>query len=76
MPSVYLTDDELWYAITSNTNTLSILIEKQFELDAGLGAPDADTRLERLLFNVQAIDKYHCEYKDYIAEVRRRYPSI
>ena len=37
---------------------------------------DSDTRLERPLFNVKAIDKYHCEYKDYIAEVRRRYPSI
>jgi hypothetical protein len=71
-----LTDDELWRAITSNTNALSILVEQQLELDAGLGAPDSDTKLERLLFNVQAIDKYHCEYKDYIAEVRRRFPSI
>lgn len=69
MPSIYLTDDELWGAIASNTNALSILIKKQFELGAGLGARDADMRLERLLFNVQAIDKYHREYKDYIAEV-------
>jgi hypothetical protein len=76
VPSMLLTDDELWRAITNNTNALSILIEKQLELDAGLGAPDSDTRLERLLFNVKAIDKYHCEYKDYIAEVRRRHPSI
>ena len=76
MPSILLTDDELWRAITSNTNALSILVEQQLELDAGLGAPDSDTKLERLLFNVQAIDKYHCEYKDYIAEVRRRFPSI
>jgi hypothetical protein len=76
VPSILLTDDELWRAITDNTNTLSILIEKQLELDAGLGAPDFDTRLERLLFNVQAIDKYHCEYKDYIAEIRRRYPAM
>jgi hypothetical protein len=76
VPSILLTDDELWRAITSNTNALSILVEQQLELDAGLGAPDSDTKLERLLFNVQAIDKYHCEYKDYIAEVRRRFPSI
>jgi hypothetical protein len=75
VPSILLTDDELWRAITNNTNALSILIEKQLELDAGLGAPDSDTRLERLLFNVQAIDKYHREYKDCIAEVRRRYPT-
>ena len=76
MPSILLTDDELWRAITNNTNALSILVEQQSELDAGAGPPDSDTRLERLLFNVQAIDRYHCEYKDYIAEVRRRYPSI
>jgi hypothetical protein len=76
VPSILLTDDELWRAITSNTNALSILVEQQLELDVGVEPPDSDTRLERLLFNVQAIDKYHCEYKDYIAEVRRRYPSI
>jgi hypothetical protein len=76
VPSILLTDDELWRAITGNTNALSILVEQQLELDAGVGVPDSDTRLERLLFNVQAVDKYHCEYKDYIAEVRRRYPSI
>jgi hypothetical protein len=76
VPSILLTDHELWRAIISNTNALSILVEQQLELDAGLGAPDFDTRLERLLFNVQAIDKYHREYNAYIAEVRRRYPSI
>jgi len=76
VPSIFLTDDELWRAITNNTNALSIIVEKQLELDTGLGVPDSDTRLERLLFNVQAIDKYHREYKDYIAEVRRRYPTI
>jgi hypothetical protein len=76
VPSILLTDDELWRAITSNTNALSIIVEKQLELDAGLGELDFDTRLERLIFNVQAIDKYHCEYKDHIAELRRRYPSI
>jgi hypothetical protein len=76
VPSILLTDDELWRAITNNTNALSILIEQQLELDAGVAPPYSDTRLEQLLFNVQAIDKYHCEYKDYIAEIRRRYPSI
>ena len=36
MPSILLTDDELWRAITATRNALSILIEKQLELDAGL----------------------------------------
>ena len=72
----HLTDDELLLAIASNTNSFSALIEKQFELDGGLGAPDPDTRQELMLFNVQTIDKYHREYRDFIAEFHRRYPSI
>ena len=76
MRNLHLTDDDLWCAIADNTNALSVLIEEQSKLDAGLGASDPDTRQELLLFNVQAISKYHREYKDYIAEVRRRYPSI
>jgi hypothetical protein len=74
--SLNVTDDELWRAIADNTNAISALIEKQSELDAGRGAPDPDTRQELMLFNVQAIDKYHREYRDFIAEVHRRYPSI
>ena len=74
--SIQLTDDELWRAIANNTNAFSALIEKQYELDAGLGTPDPDMRQELKLLNVQAIDKYHREYRDFIAEVRRRYPSM
>jgi hypothetical protein len=73
--NLQLTDDELWREIANNTNALSALIEKQSELDAR-SSPDRDTRQELLLFNVQAIDKYHREYRDFVAEVRRRYPSI
>lgn len=69
-------DDELWSAIANNTNALSDLIEKQVQFDAGLGAPDLDTRQELLRSNVQAIKKYHREYRAFIAEVRRRYPTI
>ena len=75
MRNLQLTDDELWREIANNTNALSALIEKQSELDAR-SSPDRDTRQELLLFNVQAIDKYHREYRDFVAEVRRRYPSI
>ena len=75
MRNLNLTDDDLWRAIVDNTDALSTLIEKQSERDAGLGSSDPDMRQELLLFNVQAI-KYHREYKEYVAEVRRRYASI
>ena len=74
--SVYMTDEELWRAIAENTDAVSGLIEKQFELDAGLGVPDPNTQQKLMLFNVQTIDKYHREYRDFIAEFHRRYPSI
>jgi hypothetical protein len=74
--SSQLTDDALWRVIADNTNAMSVLIEKQFELDAEAGAPDPDTRQKLMLFNVQAIDNYNRQYRDCIAEIRRRYPSI
>jgi hypothetical protein len=74
--SVYMTDEELWRAIAENTDAISVLIEKQFELDEGLEAPDRNTQQELVLFNVQTIDKYYHEYRDFIAEIHRRYPSI
>jgi hypothetical protein len=74
--SVYMTDEELWRAIAENTDAISVLIEKQFELDAGLAASDPDTRQTLMVFNVQTIDKYYREYRDFIAEFHRRYPSI
>ncbi|MGD0147627.1 MAG: hypothetical protein ABSB77_03470 [Xanthobacteraceae bacterium] len=74
MRSTHLTDDDLWRAIAANTDAMSILIEKQ--LDAEMAAADPDTRQKLMLFNVQAIDNYNRQYRDCIAEVRRRYPSI
>ena len=71
-----LTDDELLLAMASNTNSFSALIEKQYELDAGVGAPDPNTRRNLMRFNVQTINNYHREYREYIAELRRRYPTI
>jgi hypothetical protein len=71
-----LTDDDLWRVIADNTDAMSVLIEKQFELDAEAGAPDPDSRQKLMLFNVQAIDNYDRQYRDCIAEIRRRHPSI
>jgi hypothetical protein len=72
--SLHLTDDELWRAIADNTNAMSALIEKQCEWDAELKAPAIVRTLKSI--SICRADKYHCEYRDYIAEVRRRYPTI
>ena len=72
--TLHLTDDELWRAIADNTNALSALIEKQGEWDAELEAPAIVGTLNSI--NICRADKYYREYRDYIAEVRRRYPSI
>ena len=76
MRSSHLTDDDLWRVIADNTDAMSVLIEKQFALDAEAATPDPDTRQKLMLFNVQAIDNYDRQYRDCIAEICRRYPSI
>ena len=76
MQSSHLTDDDLWRVIADNTDAMSVLVEKQLELDAEAATPDPDTRQKLMLFNVQAIDNYNRQYRDCIAEIRRRYPSI
>jgi hypothetical protein len=66
----------LWRVIADNTDAMSMLIEKQFELDADVATRDPDSRQKQMLFNVQAIDNHNRQYRDCIAEIRRRYPSI
>jgi hypothetical protein len=72
--TLHLTDDELWCAIADNTNALSALVEKQCGWDAELEAPAIVDTLHSI--SVCRADTYYREYRDYIAEVRRRYPSI
>ena len=74
MRSFHLTDDELWRAIADNTNALSALIERQCEWDAELGETEIVDTLKSIC--VCRADTYYREYRDYIAEVRRRHPSI
>jgi len=69
-----LTDDELLRAIARNTDSFSTLMEKQFELDAGLSVPDPNIRRNLMRLNIQGINNYHREFGEYIAELRRRYP--
>ena len=74
MHNFHLTDDELWRAIADNTNALSALIEKQCEWDTELGETAIVDTLNSI--SVCRADTYYREYRDYIAEVRRRHPSI
>ena len=55
-------------------NALSALIEKQFEWDAELGQTAIVDTLNSI--SVCRADTYYREYRDYVAEVRRRHPSI
>ena len=76
MRRTHLTDDDLWRAIANNTDAMSALIEEQIVLEAELGASDPDSRRKLMLFNVQAINNYNRQYRDFIAEIRRRYPTV
>ena len=73
MQCVNLTDAELWRAIAENTNVMSALIHEQLEMDAGIAANDPAMRAELVRCHLQTINKYQREYRDYTAELRRRY---
>jgi hypothetical protein len=70
------TDDDLFRAIADNTDALSVLIEQQMALDAGLGEPDPDSRASRMLSNVQLINAYQRDYRRIMGEIRRRHPGV
>jgi predicted metal-dependent HD superfamily phosphohydrolase len=74
---VNLTDDELWRAIAVNTNALSLLVEQRLELDAEISAsndPESRAKLMRVHFDV--VNRFQREYREYSAELRRRYPCV
>jgi hypothetical protein len=69
----HLTDDELWRAITKNTNATSTLFDQ--EREAGIrGLPGFQTSG---VFSVsRAIDTLEREYQHYVSELRRRYSLV
>jgi hypothetical protein len=67
--STHLTDDDLWRSIANNTDAMSALIEEQIELNTQWGVSDPSNRQKLILFNVQAINNYNRQYRDFIAEV-------
>jgi hypothetical protein len=61
-----LTDDELWRAIAQNTEAMSMLLHQQVELgNADSGAKRADL--------IRFANSFQREYREYTAELRRRY---
>ena len=65
-----LTDDELWRAISQNTEAMSDLIHQMFELKTGSKAGSRTRRVS----NAQTITTLERQYQIYTAELRRRYP--
>jgi hypothetical protein len=66
-----LTDDELWRAISQNTEAMSDLVHQMLEFKTGANAAGARTRR---VSNVQTINALERQYRIYTAELRRRYP--
>ncbi len=74
MQCVNLTDDELWRAIAQNTNAMSALIYRRLELDAGNTRNDVIHRARLMQSNAETISKLERNYREYTAELCRRYP--
>jgi hypothetical protein len=65
----HMTDDQLWRAITKNTNAMSALFDQEHEA-AIKGVPDFQTSG---MFSIsRAINSHEREYQDYASELRRR----
>jgi hypothetical protein len=74
MQSVNLTDDQLWRVIAQNTNAMTALIHQQLELDPAVNTPSDTIRQAKLReSNAERICKLERNYREYTAELRRRY---
>jgi hypothetical protein len=71
MQCANLTDDELWRAISRNTEAMSDLVHQMLEF--GTVANAAGARTKRVS-SVQTINALERQYRIYTAELRRRYP--
>ncbi len=83
MQCVNLTDDELWRRIAQNTTLMSALVYRRIELDAGNTRNDVDAgntrndvihRAQLMQSNAETISKLERKYREYTAELCRRYP--
>ena len=74
MQCVNLTDDELWRRIAQNTTLMSALVYRRLELDAGNTRNDVIHRDQLMQSNTETITKLERNYREYTAELCRRYP--
>jgi hypothetical protein len=70
MQCAKLTDDELWRAISQNTEAMSDLIHQMCKLKTGF----MTGTLTKRVANTRTINALERQYRIYTAELRRRYP--
>ena len=74
MKSEDLTDEQLWRGIARNTNAMTALIHQQLELAPAVNTLSDNIRQAKLReSNFERIDKLEHNYREYTAELRRRY---
>jgi hypothetical protein len=74
MQSANLTDEQLWRAIAQNTNAMTALIHQQLELGPAVNMLSDTIRQAKLReSNAERIGKLERNYREYTAELRRRY---
>jgi hypothetical protein len=73
MQSENLTDEQLWRAIAQNTNAMTALIHQQLELAAVTTISDSIRQAKLRESNAERIGKLERNYREYTAELRRRY---
>ena len=69
MRFVNLTDDQLWRSIAQNTEAISAVLHQELELPS-----NPDTRANLMRSRWKTINRVQREYRQYTAELRRRYP--
>jgi len=73
MQSENLSDEQLWRAIAQNTNAMTALIHQQLELAAVNTITDSIRQAKLRESNAERIGKLARNYREYTAELRRRY---
>jgi hypothetical protein len=74
MQSINLNDEQLFRAIAQNTNAMTALIHQQLELDPAVNTLSDTIRQAKLReSNAERIGKLERNYREYTAELRRRY---
>jgi hypothetical protein len=69
MQCANLSDDELWRAIAQNTETMSALLHQQAELDKADSSAIHFRKRDLVVF----ANRFQRQYREYTAELRRRY---